>query len=118
MYAAEKLTRRQLLELPHREWKEESEYESLLILPGRTKHGSGWAQITIIGIKADGYMEIAATCPDDLSWHFPAPQYEFDYGMRTDCIFKNKCLHFWHARMRFKVGMELSSIEIHLIPKK
>lgn len=105
------IKKKDLLKLPERVGNEKV-YEQLLIVPTRIKHESGWARIAIIGITEDG-AEIAAY-PDDINWDFSeVPQIEL--AMRTDCYYPSGILRVWSHRVKFQVGIAISSTDIKLL---
>jgi hypothetical protein len=112
----DQMTRKELLAAPWRDWKRTTDYDSLLVLPSRTKHGSGFRNITIIGVKGDD-IEIVTQNSDDLNWFTPPPDHPQVAQLRTDCFFKSGALHFWSRRHIFRVGAVLSSIDITLVLK-
>lgn len=112
--------RDELLKLPMREWKMDSEYDSVLLLSTRRKHESGWAMMAIIGVRKGQPVEIACSCCDDIEWKLP-PMItvgggEFSIGqMRMDCAIRSGALHAWARGAKFRVGAALSSTEIELL---
>ncbi len=84
------MTRAELLALPHRPWNAASVYDTLLLIPTGHKHESGFVQMALIGVNDRQAVEIAASCPDDINWHIPAPLYDFLAQVRTDCLWKSK----------------------------
>ncbi len=117
--------RNELLALPHREWNTSSDYDSLLLVPTKEKHESGFTLIAIVGVVKGKPVEIAATC-DDIGWSFPT-SHPYDYMtpglhrmvMRTDCLWPSGIMHVWasgehYFRGRFSVGASLSSVNVNL----
>lgn len=120
------ITRKQLLDLPHREIFKTTIYDSIILFPTGRKHSSGWGEIAIIGCqKGTAPIEIAAHCDDvcysipDLSG-FDKHLYNgyFNYFIRTDMCWPAKVSHVWSWYFNFEVGASLSSLEIKLIPKE
>lgn len=110
-------TAKELLKLPDREWDKITEYDSILIVPAKIKHDSGFMRIAIIGVVGGEPKEICAY-PDDINWDMT--EFKQDYsctGMRTDCYYPQGILHFWCRGVKFIVGEALSSTEIKLIKK-
>lgn len=111
--------KKDLLELPVRDWNEKgSHYSSLLIVPTRKKHDSGWTVIAIVGVD-DKFLpvEIAAYC-DDIYWCIAKDalvvEYEgtFDGFVRTDCTYPSGIIHVWKNGIEFEVGASLSSTDV------
>jgi len=113
-------THKELMALPEREWGEESEYDSVLIVSTKKKHDSGWAAMAIIGVRNLMPVEIASSCTDDISWHTPIPSRLGNISVsdvRSDMAFKSGAIHFWSRKYKFVVGAALSSLDIKIIPK-
>ena len=98
----------ELLALPHRQ-ESETTYDSVLIVPTREKHDSGFARIAIIGVRERVPVEITAY-PDDINWFASQPP-EGIASFRTDASMHG-ILHVW-GRGTFKVGDAFSSTDIH-----
>ena len=102
-------TRKQLLDLPRRKWDFVCDYDSLLLVPSRLKHDSGWHLIAIVGCDNQKPVEVTGYC-DAISWHVnpdvTTPQ------MRTDMTHPSGCTHIWGCSECFEVGITLSSTDI------
>ena len=106
------ISRKELLALPERKWDDTTkEYDSLLVFSSRQKHDSGWAMMVIVGCVDYVPVEIAASCPDDLCWHFGDDANGVGQ-MRSDCCFRTGIMHFWGRGCKFNVGCAISSIDI------
>lgn len=106
-----------LLNLPRREWSEESTYDSILILPTGETHDSGWQMMAIIGVRKAVPIEIASGCCDDIEWILPPAKSvsTFKVGrMRNDCLLTSGALQMWSRDCEFMVGTALSSTTIEL----
>ena len=101
-------SRKQLLELPHRNWSETSFYSSLIVFPSNWKHDSGWGCITVIGCIDGKPIEVVTQSSDDL---------HISGAHRIDCLHKAKAMHFWSRHARFKVTHALSSMDIEMVCK-
>lgn len=114
-----KMTKRELLALPDRQWGQQGVYDSLLVVSTGRKHDSGWACIAIIGVNDNKPVEVATRCSDDIEWVYPSPRC-YDHckigQVRTDCSTKSGALHFWTRNGKFHVGCALSSITVELVP--
>jgi len=119
-----KWTQKELRRLPHRDWDDVAIYDSLILIPGRIKHDSGWQHIIIVGCKKRIPFVICTSCSDDLEWAMPdavrfGPNNEHSLGqMRMDCLPISKAFHAWMNERQFKVGPALSSIKIEIIQNK
>lgn len=111
----EKMTKEDFKSLPHRDWNGVSVYDTLLLFPTRRKHSSGWACMMLVGVIDRRAVEICTVGSDDICWHIPASRHRFIPNIRTDCILKNGGIHF-HGHGKFKVGSELSSIDVEFLP--
>jgi hypothetical protein len=111
----EKIKKGELLNLPVRQWSEESIYEAVLIVPTGKKHDSGFTLMAIIGIVDDEPKEIAGYC-DDVCWD--TTQVSKSLAIRTDCYYPSGIFHYWSWYCKFKVGSNTSSTDIILIPKE
>lgn len=101
--------RKELDSLPRREWDKESVYGSVMLLPSRKKHDSGWMVINIIGCRDGKPVEIATECCDDINWIYRASQ---DYRLRTDMAYPSGIAHMWGNDIQFRVKHSLSSTDI------
>lgn len=116
--------RDELLTLPLKPWSEIKVYESIIIVPTRHKHNSGWRLMAIIGCnKVDNKynipVEIAGYC-DDINLIPPTKGYKcvtipayLDY-IHSDMLLSN-CIRFWSNVHDFEIGGCCSSTEIKLI---
>ena len=111
---------RDLLSLPVKEFTKVERYESLIIVPTKKKHDSGWRLMAIVGCKEkDNYhnvpVEIAGYC-DDINWILPYNNKYFEC-LRSDMTVSN-CIRFWSNYHIFEVGMCCSSTDIKIIKNK
>lgn len=106
----------ELLKLPERDWKSDTVYDYLLIVPTRLKHDSGFACIAVIGCIGDEPKEICAY-PDDLELP-KANVPEYAMAFRMDCSYPRGILRLWSNRYKFMVPTALSSTEIVAIPRE
>ena len=104
---------RELRKLPHRDWAEAGQYDSLYIINSGKRHESGYSLIYIVG-RNDDKMEIAAAC-DDIVWDLKGSN---QWDIRTDMVYPSGIIHFWSNKFDFMVGPSLSSTDIYLRKKK
>jgi len=109
----EEYTKRELLKLKERDWQQKSIYDSIVIVPTRTKHDSGFTLMAIIGIRNGKPIEIAAHC-DDVNWYIPSGVYPGEMILRTDCYYPHNIIHFWSNKCIFEVGASASSTDVRL----
>ena len=118
------IKRDELLSLPNRAWNEVKQYESLIIVPTKHKHDSGWRLMAIIGCnKIDDCHnmpeEIVGYC-DDI--HVLSPDNsglnKFPINLiglfQCDMLLSN-CIRFHSNYCNFEVGCCLSSTDVKLI---
>lgn len=117
--------RDELLALPSKPFTEIRTYESIIVVPTKRKHDSGWRLMAIIGCnKVDkNYnvpIEIAGYC-DDINFIIPKtnggrnnvpPEY-CDY-IHSDMLLSN-CIRFWSNYHDFRIGCCCSSTEIEIV---
>lgn len=113
MENGENLTRKQLLSLPQKDWKEIRDYGAIIVVPTGRKHDSGYALMALVGCN-ERYepIEIAGYC-DDIQWLTQITT----YGFRCDMFYKNSCLRFHSNEFNFRIGMSLSSTEVTMIKR-
>lgn len=104
------LTKTQLLRCKEREWDDTSKlYDSILIIPGGTKHDSGFMHEVIIGVT-HGESEEFEICgyPDVIELVLG------DTGGRvnTDCFYPQGVFRFFNIKAKFKVSASLSTMRI------
>lgn len=104
-----RMSHKDLMALPHRQWDMTTVYKSILVVNTRKKHSSGYAVMVIIGLDNSGEpLEIAATC-DDIIW-------KDSLFIRNDCSVKAGAIRFWSTYgHRFKVGPSLSTTQVEVI---
>lgn len=104
-------TRKELLALPRRNWKHVTSYSSILLVPTYELYGSGWLLIAIVGCNDNGTpKEIAAFC-DVVQWQ----TIRTDYGISMDMIPKTNIYRFHSSKMRFQVGVSLSTTCVKIV---
>lgn len=108
-----KLNRKELLNLPTRNWSVTSTYDSICIVNTGKKHDSGFAVMAIVGIINFEPVEIAAYC-DDLQW-LEIPSYPL--SLRNDMYYPSGIIHFWCHGAEFQVGGSLNTTEIKCLKK-
>ena len=108
-----------LLKLPHRKWDEPKIYDNLLIISsGKIHSSSKYKLMNIIGCNLTNInkmveAEIAATC-DDIGWIFPNSKNKM---LRTDCLHPSNIIHMWGNKIKFEVGINVSSTDIMIVDK-
>lgn len=114
-----KYTKTELLKLPDRSWDAELDkvYDELLIVPGRTKHDSGYSHIAIIGVIGSKPIEILAY-PDDIELPKALEASSYSMDFRMDCSYPHGVLRLWSNRYKFKVGFPTSSTTIVAVKRE
>lgn len=97
--------------LPVRAWDDvDKRYDSLMVISGFERHGSGWSLIVIVGCIDQKPVEICVACADDINWHF-------SQDPRMNCAYKSGAMHFWCTEKgKYRVGHALSSTDVWLDP--
>lgn len=106
-------TKKELLSLPHKDWATFGYYHSILIVPTRKLHDSGWRLICLVGCD-EHYepKEIIGYC-DDIHW---CCNHELRFcDIQTDMIPKTNIVRMHSNKFRFKVGDVCSSVEILIV---
>ena len=113
------MTRNQLLALPVCKFTEQEsrKYASLLIVPAKKLHDSGYRLMAIVGLDKEGKpIEIADFC-DDIEWKVPKMKltHNLDFSpLRTDMYPDIDCIHAWTRHGYFTVR-GCSSVEVELV---
>lgn len=110
-------SRAELLALPQRDWGQSSKYDSILILPVRQKHDSGYNMVHVIGCRPVATpVEIACSCADHLQWLGPPPldipSFRPYPALNMDCLWRSGAMRFWADGWEVEVGLALSSTEV------
>lgn len=106
----EEMTRKQFEELPYRDkWNTPVTCHSLVLLPMRTRHESGYRNIDIIAVDDEGEATVRLSgSSDDIEIVGQAP--------RIDCLPKSGLFHLWLLPgFKFRCGSHLSSIRIDIV---
>lgn len=122
-----KLTKKELLKSPSREWNNDSPlYDQVLLVQGGTKHESGYMHQVIIGAtrdpkKRDNVTYEICGYPDDIEFQFSDTRYgerkEYAFGnVRMDCFYPQGVFQLHSAYGKFRVSCALSSMTIFLVP--
>lgn len=121
-----KIKRDELLALPQKDFTKIETYESIIIVPTRKKHESGWRLMAIVGCKCiDGThnipCEIAGYC-DDLEFNIKNRDYfaKLDYipSLYSCDMLLSNCIRFHSNICHFEIGMCCSSTDVELIVDK
>lgn len=99
-------SKKELLALPERDWKKISSYDSLLIVPTRKKHNSGYNLFAIIGCNGSIPIEIAGYM-DDFYGHRGFDGFHINVSMKGIVRLRNGLIG-----RKFFVGANLSTTEI------
>ncbi|HYW34168.1 MAG TPA: hypothetical protein VE868_02070 [Balneolaceae bacterium] len=114
-------TREEFESLPLREWNENiGEFTSLIILPTRRIHDSGFRNMDFVAVKEDIPVCRLSGCSDVLhldgiggygQWNGSIPDSIPPKGWSIDCLKTSGLLRLF-SRGKLKVGQALSSFEI------
>lgn len=105
----ENMTRKQLSQLPERDWKEVSEYDTILVFWNWMKHETWYGCFTVIGCREWNAVEIIAKYSDHIQF-----QFNNVHRMNVDSLFKSRITRY-HSN-KFIVWNTLSSVYIQVYP--
>jgi len=126
------MTRKEFEALPHREWNEHVEFQSLIILPGRAKdkHDSGYRCMDFVAVTKGGPQCLLSGCSDVVhidgiggygnNWllkYGTVPKNIPPSGWSIDCLPKSGLLRMWPNSNKMTCGSALSSFEIYALSK-
>ena len=120
-------SRSQFKEIRDRKWNEDiGEFDSLIILPTRHKHDSGFACMDFIAVKGDLPIAKLSGCSDVIhidgiggygfNWldkYGKCPEKTTLIGWSIDCLFKSKLLRIFTDKP-MRAGNALSLFEIYV----
>lgn len=114
------MTQQELLNLPQAEWEKEDDYESLVIVPTKRLHDSGWRLMAIIGCKQIENEHNVPVCIvgycDDLNLIFNTFIDRYNSRVQLDMTIRN-CIRLHSNGYYFRIGHCCSSSDVKLIPK-
>lgn len=100
------ISKKKLLALPNRDWNRITEYTSLILIPSKTLHDSGYPHITVVGVIWMKPVEIAAASCDCINI---SPR---QFSFHLDILPKSGLTHLIASRNTFRVGNDLSSLSV------
>lgn len=111
------ITKSNVNNIPQRK-ESPSSYRSLLIVPSRRKHSSGFTQIQVVGVGPNEVLELITTYSDDLGFYMPTPLTEGYESIRMDCLYPSGIMRVWSNYFDFVVSFTSSSLVIKLVRRK
>lgn len=103
---AQDASKKDLLALPDADWTTAKWWRSLILIPLRTKHDSGWSNMALVGVDREGVaQEVLSRITDDIEW--PVHAY-----FRTDCYWPSGALRIWSNYVEFQIKHPGSSATI------
>lgn len=109
----EEMTQKDFHNLPIRKWDEDiGKFDSLILLPTKRKHGSGFACMDFVACKGNNPICRLSGCSDVVHLGGFLNQEAHNYSWSIDCIFKSKLLRIFKYRYEISVGPSLSSFEV------
>lgn len=125
------MLRREFEALPDREWnKDIGEFDSLIILPSRRLHDSGYRCLDFVAVKGDTPICKLSGCSDVIhidgfggfgfDWlhrYNGCPHLVPPIGWSIDCLAKSGLFRLFHHG-KMVAGSTLSSFEIYAKPKE
>jgi len=130
MVDIEKMSRREFESLPHRKWDEEIDCDSIIILPSRRLHDSGYRCMDFVAVKDNEPFCLLSDCSDVIhvdgiggygiggyGYHWlgkykTVPNTALPSGWSIDCLPKSGLLRMWPSTGRIKCGIGLASFEV------
>lgn len=116
----EKMTKKELLGLPEREWNRIGIYDFVLFVNTKKKHDSGYNLFAVIGVIGDdmeiaGYMDDFRMMPANYTYTHPgvAPIKGFAFDCSMHGVFR---LHSWHYQIG--VGTNTSTTDLFFVPRE
>jgi hypothetical protein len=122
------MTRKEFEALPCREWNEDiGEFNSMVILPKRKKHDSGYRCMDFVAVKNDNTTLCRLSgCSDVIhidgiggygdNWlnkYTTVPKLIPPSGWSIDCLPKSGLLRIWPSSNKMICGLPLSSFEVY-----
>lgn len=124
----ENMTRKDFEALPHRGWNEGIEFTSLVILPMRKLHDSGFRCLDFVAVKTNVPVCRLSGCSDVIhidgiggyghNWlekYSGCPKAIPPTGWSIDCLPKSGLLRMWPMSNKMTCGSALSSFEIYAL---
>lgn len=110
---AQQMTKKEMLALPDADWTNPKWWNSILIIPLRTKHDSGYAHIALVGVDEKGIArEVLTACSDDIEWPLAPSGFGNESDIRTDAYYPSGVLKLWSRRYEFRVSHPVSTARI------
>jgi hypothetical protein len=106
-----KLSKKELLKLPARDWELTTVYSSVLLVNTRTKHDSGYNLFAVVGVRNGEAIEICGYMDD---FHLKNPQ--FIEGFSIDCSMPG-VFNIWSRYYDIRVGQNVSSTDFDFVEK-
>lgn len=99
------------LSLPRRDWRLETEYDSIVFFPMNELHSSGYLKMGIVGVREGDLIELISTFSDDIEWLGKLT------SLRTECLSKSMAMQMWspHRGDKFVVGSAASNVMITVV---
>jgi len=125
------MTKKELLDLPHRNWGEEIICDCLIIIPGgyREMHDSGYRIMKFVAVTDNkptciisGYSDVVhldgiGGYGDNWGAKGGVPKFILPSGWNIDCLPKSGLLRLF-CKGKIKCGAALSSLEIYAKERK
>lgn len=126
----DQMTRKDFEALPHRKWDEKVICESIVILPLRRLHDSGYRCMDFVACNGNEAICLLAGGSDVIhfdgiggfghNWfreYGTVPKFIPPAGWSIDCLSKSGLLHIWPSSRKILCDAALSSFEIYALDK-
>ena len=106
------MTRKEFEQVPYREsWDSEVKCWSLIILPTRRKHSSGYRCMDFVAVDKSNYPICRCSgCSDVINLNYFTEQTQTQTDWNIDCLYKSGLLRLFSFRGEFYVGAALSNM--------
>jgi hypothetical protein len=125
-----KMKRSEFEALPHRKWNQEVVCNSLIILPLRRMHDSGYRCMDFVAIVGENPVCLLSGCSDVIhldgvggygyKWmekYNAVPNSILPSGWSVDCLAKSGLFRIWPSSGKILCASSLSSFEIYALDK-
>lgn len=117
-----KMKRKDFESLPRVKWDETVICDSLIIIPSKKLHESGFRCLAFASVVGNTPTNLISGCSDVIHIEgiggYRAGEISVPAGWFIDCLRTSGLLRIWNTRGRIRCGFALSSFEIFSLPNK